>query len=98
MATLPVIKIIPPTLKPSIGGYVHLSCATLPSFHSCQGDREHSKGFHGVFSRKVQTNLCSSHHLQDTTWILRGHNRMKIGSFIVIVLCEKFIAAFYEIY
>lgn len=51
-------------------------------------------GIHGVYGRKVQTNPWSSHHLQDTIWILRSHSRMKTGSFIVIVLSENLLLLF----
>lgn len=93
MATFLVIKIILLTLKTFIGKYIHLNCVRLSSYHSCGWDRDHSTGFYGVFSRKVQSNLSICHHLQNTTLprILRVHNRMKIDSFIGIVLCENLL-------
>lgn len=94
MATFLVIKIILLTLKTFIGKYTHLNCIMLSSYHSCGWDRERSVGFYGVFSRKVQTNPCICHHLQDIPQILRVHNRTKIDSPVGIVLCENLLLLF----
>lgn len=54
-------------------------------------------GFYGVFIRKVQTNICTWNHLQDTSRTLRLHNRMRIDSFTGFILCEYVLLLFMKL-